>query len=98
LLVCFLDRSSVWGKMGIFFIIYLKRELLKWPAKVPCVGFGFTQTGLIWVCHKGHMVLEGAYGLGEGVHRSAVEPFQLVYLQGKFRSLLENYLCPWKSV
>lgn len=51
------------------------------PTKVPCVGFEFTQTGLIWDCHKGHMVSQGAYGVEEVIHCSAPEPSQLV--------------CPW---
>lgn len=63
--------GAAFGGRWLFFFFYLKRELLKWPAKVPRVGFGFIQTGLIWVCHNGHMVLEGAYGLREGVHLSA---------------------------
>lgn len=47
------------------------------------MGFEFTQTGLIWDCHKGHMVLEGPDGLEENIHCSAAEPSQLLYLWGK---------------
>lgn len=59
-----------------------------WPTKVPCVGLESTQTGLIWDCHKGQMVSEGAYGVEEGVGCSAAEPSQLVHLQGEPRSSL----------
>lgn len=84
--LCFLVRFG-WGegeerkRMGLY-------ELFLWSTKVPCVGFEFTQTGLIWDCHKGHMVLEGAYGLEEGIHCSAAEPSHLVYLWGKL-------IVPW---
>lgn len=52
------------------------------------MGFEFTQTGLIWDCHKGCMVLERAYGLDEGIRCSAAGPSQLVYLWGKLKSSL----------
>lgn len=75
--VCFLVRLGGGGeRRGLY-------ELFLWSTKVSCVGLEFTQTGLIWDCHKGHMVLEGAYGLEEGIHCSAAEPSHLVYLWGK---------------
>lgn len=82
-----------------FFLREGGSELFLWPLKVPFVGFEFTQTGLIWDCHKGHMVFEGAYGLEEGIHCSAAEPSQLVYLWGKLKGSLEKTACiPGKSV
>lgn len=62
--------------------------LSPWPTKVPRVGLEFAQTGLIWDCHKGQMVSEGAYGVEEGAGCSAAEPPQLLHLRGEPRSSL----------
>lgn len=65
-------------------------QLFLLPTKVPYVGFEFTQTGLIWDCHKGHMVLQGAYGLEEVIHCSAPEPPQLLCPRGEVKCSLRE--------